>query len=96
MIVREADRFRIEGPVTLRSATALLARGREVFVEPRSRVDLSAVSEVDSAAVAVLVQWLRDARAQKREIVYLNLPESLKSLSTLYGVLDLLPEAAGA
>jgi phospholipid transport system transporter-binding protein len=95
MIVRDGDRFLIEGPVTLRSAAALLDRGRQIFVEPRSQVDLSGVSEVDSAAVAVLVQWLRDARAQKREIVYLNLPESLKSLGTLYGVLDLLPQATG-
>jgi phospholipid transport system transporter-binding protein len=96
MIVRDGDRFRIEGPVTLRSATALLARGRQLFVEPVSLVDLAKVTEVDSAALALLVQWLREARAQKREIVYLNLPENLKSLGTLYGVLDLLTQAPGA
>jgi len=94
MIVHDGDRFRIEGPVTLRSATALLARGRQLFVEPRTRIDLSTVTEVDSAALAVLMQWLREARSQRREIVYLNLPESVKSLGKLYGILELLPLAA--
>jgi phospholipid transport system transporter-binding protein len=96
MIVREGDRFRIEGPLTLRSAADLLARGRRLFVEPASRVDLSAVTELDSAALGVLLQWLREARLEHREIVYLNLPDNLKSLGTLYGVLDLLPGAADA
>jgi phospholipid transport system transporter-binding protein len=96
MIVRKGDRFRIEGPLTLRSAATLLARGRELFVEPVSRVDLAAVSELDSAALGLLLEWLREARAQNREIVYLNLPANLTSLGKLYGVLDLLPWAAEA
>jgi phospholipid transport system transporter-binding protein len=96
MIVRDGDRFRVQGPLTLRSAAALLARGQQLFVEPVSRVDLSAVTELDSAALGVLLEWLRQARAENREIVYLNLPENLTSLGTLYGVLDLLPLAAEA
>jgi phospholipid transport system transporter-binding protein len=96
MIVRDGDCFRVEGPLTLRSAAELLAAGRRLFVEPVSRVDLSAVTELDSAALGLLVEWLRDARAQKREIVFFNLPENLKSLGTLYGVLDLLPQAVRA
>jgi phospholipid transport system transporter-binding protein len=98
MIVRDRDHdcFRVQGSLTLRSAAAMLARGRQLFIDPVSRVDLSAVAEIDSAALGVLIEWLREARAQNREIVYLNLPENLKSLGTLYGVLDLLPESAGA
>ena len=96
MIVRDGDRFRVQGPLTLRSAGALLARGQQLFVEPVSRVDLAAVTEVDSAALGVLLEWLREARAQDREVVYLNLPDNLTSLGTLYGVLDLLPRAVEA
>jgi phospholipid transport system transporter-binding protein len=93
MIVRDGGRYRVEGALTLATATALRARGREVFVDPVSRVDLSAVTELDSAALSLLLEWLREARSQQREIVYLNLPENLKSLGSLYGVLDLLPLA---
>ncbi len=93
MIDRHGDRFRVQGPLTLRSAGALLRRGHELFVEPVSRVDLAAVHELDSAALGLLIEWLREARAHKREIVYLNLPANLVSLGTLYGVLELLPRA---
>ncbi|MBL8539246.1 MAG: STAS domain-containing protein [Burkholderiales bacterium] len=93
MIDRDGDRFRVHGPLTLRSAAALLRRGRELFNEPVSRVDLAGVGEIDSAALGLLIEWLREARAHKREIVYLNLPANLESLGTLYGVLDLLPRA---
>ena len=96
MIVRDGDRFRVQGPLTLRSAGALLARGQKLFVEPVSRVDFAAVTEVDSAALGLLLEWLREARAQDREVVYLNLPDNLTSLGTLYGVLDLLPRAVEA
>jgi len=96
MIVRDGDRFRVQGPLTLRSAGALLARGQQLFVEPVSRVDLAGVAEVDSAALGLLLEWLREARAQDREIVYLNFPDNLTSLGTLYGVLDLLPRAVEA
>jgi phospholipid transport system transporter-binding protein len=93
MIVRDGGRYRVEGALTLGTATALRARGQEMFVDPLSRVDLSAVTELDSAAISLLLEWLREARSQQREIVYLNLPENLKSLGSLYGVLDLLPLA---
>lgn len=93
MIERDGDRFRVRGALTLRSAVPLLRRGRELFVEPVSRVDLADVGEVDSAALGLLLEWLREARAHKREIVYLNLPANLVSLGSLYGVLDLLPQA---
>jgi len=96
MIVRDGDRYRVEGALTLRTAAGLLARGRQVFVEPVSKVDLSAVTDVDSAALGLLLEWLREARSEQREIVYLNIPENLKSLGSLYGVLDLLPQAQAA
>ncbi len=93
MIVRDGNCFRVEGPLTLRTAGDLLAVGHRLFVEPVSRIDLSAVTELDSAALGLLLEWLREAQAQRREIVFLNLPDNLKSLGELYGVLDLLPQA---
>jgi phospholipid transport system transporter-binding protein len=93
MIVRDGDGYRVEGALTLRTAAGLLVRGRQVFVDPVSKVDLSAVTELDSAALGLLLAWLREARSARREIVYLNLPENLESLGRLYGVLDLLPRA---
>ena len=93
MIVRDGDRFRVQGPLTLRSAGALLARGQQLFVQPVSRVDLAAVTEVDSAAVALAITWLREARAGGRTIRFENLPPAMAKLARLYAVADLIPGA---
>jgi phospholipid transport system transporter-binding protein len=45
---------------------------------------------VDSAAVSLLLEWQRTARAANRRIEFVNLPENLKSLAALYGVSELL------
>jgi phospholipid transport system transporter-binding protein len=56
-------------------------------------VDLGEVTELDSAALALILAWLRDARAAKRELAFTNLPQSLQTLARLYGVEELLPVA---
>jgi phospholipid transport system transporter-binding protein len=53
-------------------------------------VDLSAVTEVDSSALSLLLEWRREAGRNGRAIRYLNLPVNLKSLADLYGVTELL------
>lgn len=93
MIVRDGDGFRVEGPANLRTVPELLDRGRELFTAPVSRVDLGGVVELDSAALSLLLEWLRDALAAGRRIIYFNLPANLKVLAELYGVLELLPRA---
>jgi len=55
-------------------------------------VDLSGLTEVDSAAISLLLEWRRAAQRDKRKITYINLPDNLKSLATLYGVTELLGE----
>ena len=46
---------------------------------------------MDSALLALSLAWLRDARAAKRELAFMNLPEALQTLSRLYGVESLIP-----
>jgi phospholipid transport system transporter-binding protein len=54
-------------------------------------VDLGEVSEMDSALLALLLAWLRDAKAHDKTVVFANLPESLRTIAKLYGVDHLLP-----
>jgi len=54
-------------------------------------VDLGEVSEMDSALLALLLAWLREARLHDRTLVFTNLPESLRTIARLYGVDRLLP-----
>ena len=91
MIRREGRKITVSGPVTLATAARLLDEGRQHLAEGVRTVDLGEVSEMDSSLLALALAWLRDARAAKREIAFVNLPEALQTLSRLYGVEHLLP-----
>lgn len=58
-------------------------------------VDLSSVTEVDSAALALLLNTQRAAHRNRHKVMVENWPQSLKSLLSLYGLENLLSVAAG-
>ena len=84
----------VSGPVTLANVAGLLEEGRRHLEEGVRTVDLSEVTEMDSALLAMLLAWLRDAKHRGREIAFANLPESLQTIARLYGVDSLLPIAS--
>ncbi|HEY7742903.1 MAG TPA: STAS domain-containing protein [Burkholderiales bacterium] len=90
MIVCNADLCTVQGPVTAENVVSLLAQGAQQFTAPRVTVDLSGVTEVDSSALSLLLEWRREAARNGREVRYRNLPASMKSLAELYGVTELL------
>jgi phospholipid transport system transporter-binding protein len=93
VIRREGRRITLSGPVTLANAARLLDEGRQHIAEGARTVDLAEVTELDSALLALLLAWLREARAAKRELALANLPQALQTLARLYGVEELLPVA---
>jgi phospholipid transport system transporter-binding protein len=84
----------VSGPVTLANAASVLDEGRQHLAEGVRTVDLGEVTDLDSALLALVLAWLRDARAAQRELAFANVPESLQTLSRLYGVEELLPLAS--
>jgi phospholipid transport system transporter-binding protein len=67
----------------LQAGSAAIARGDLDF-------DLSAVTEVDSAAVALLLEWQRQAIARGDRLQLAGVPADIASLARLYGVDSLL------
>ncbi len=86
-------RIAVAGPVTLETVEALVARGDPLIRDGARVVDLSGVAEVDSAALALLLHWIRAARAAGGELSVASAPASLRSLARLY---DLEPLVLGA
>ena len=76
--------------MTNENAAALLEVGRATIRGGDLTFDLAAVTQVDSAAVALLLAWQREAAARNSRIVLANVPAALSSLATLYGVDALL------
>ena len=85
-----AGRCVLQGPVTMANVTRVLEESARVFQGPEVTVDLSGVTEVDSAAVSLLLEWRRAAAAVNRRIEYTNVPANLRSLADLYGVAGLI------
>ena len=93
MIRREDARIVLSGPLTLANVAQVLEEGRRHLAEGAATVDLAEVNELDSSALALLLAWLREAKAAGRALAFTNLPESLQTIARLYGVQDLLPAA---
>jgi len=93
MISCDGGRCAVQGPITLESVVALLAQGNGLFTASEVTLDLAGVTDVDSSALSLLLEWQREAARNRRSIRFHNLPANLKSLAGLYGVTELLGEA---
>jgi len=93
MIEFSDGRYRVQGPVTLATVRPLLEEGERRFDGTEVRVDLSGVTDADSAAVALLLAWARDAAVRGRRIRFEQFTKNLQSLIDLYELGELLPRA---
>jgi|CXWL01.1.fsa_nt_gi phospholipid transport system transporter-binding protein len=91
MIEREGNLIHVSGALTMETVAAL--RDLDVSVDETSAlvIDLAKVETVDSAAVGLLLAWLRQAQERGVTLSYTNLPANLTSLAQMYGVAELLP-----
>lgn len=89
---RVADgRCRVSGPMTFQTVGSLWESSkRELASQSAVTVDLDAVTEVDSAALALLLEWMSWARQQGFALRYTGLPEKLRALARLSEVENLL------
>lgn len=77
-------RFRLQGVLDASTVTSILSQGIDRFQGvSRIDLDLSGVSESDSAGLALLLEWLRLARERRQEIRFSHLPEQLSALARI-------------
>ena len=94
MIRREGDSLILEGAVTLDTVPALIGAAQENLRQGVRVVDFRDVTEVDSAAVALALEWLRQAAEGKTGLRLAHLPPAMQNLAKLYGVSELLQSAS--
>jgi len=90
VITRVGDRLLVDGPVTIGTVTALLAQSRTLLAPGVAVLDFKGVTEVDSAAVALALACVREARRRQLALSLVNLPEAMQHLAELYAVSELL------
>jgi len=92
VIVWADNKFAVSGPLTIDTV-----RGYQRFPfdqKPISGplvVDMAQVDIVDSAAVSLMLSWLRQAKVQNVDISFIHVPKNLQSLVDLYGLSEVLP-----
>jgi phospholipid transport system transporter-binding protein len=76
--------------ITNANAGELLAEGSAAIARGDFAFDLKSVTEVDTAAVALLLEWQRQAIARGGRLALAGVPADIASLARLYGVDELL------
>ena len=84
------DRWAVSGSMTMDSVAHLLAASKSLAMPRAGVVDLKGLVRVDSAGVAVLLEWKRRAGVEGVTLQFAGVPPSMQSLALLYGVEDML------
>ncbi|MBX3703418.1 MAG: STAS domain-containing protein [Steroidobacteraceae bacterium] len=86
--------FALAGDLVFDTVPALLAAGEAAFgMRDQVHVDLAGVGRVDSAGLALLLEWSISRRAAGCAVAYRNVPPALRSLAAISEVEGLLAEA---
>ena len=84
----------LEGELSFESLPEVLARSQAYSARadlPDSlTIDFAKVGQVDSSAVALLLEWRREAARLGKSLAFVNLPANLLALAELYGVAELI------
>jgi phospholipid transport system transporter-binding protein len=84
----------ITGEMGFATVAQLHAHARKLLEgEGELVIDLAAVDRADSAGLALLVEWTRLARGLDRPIRFVNMPEQMREIAAVSGLLPVLPLA---
>jgi len=90
-IIEHANKWRVSGDVLVDNANLILNHSTTFKMYGEIEVDFSAVDNVDTSALSLMLEWQRRAIVESCKIKFTNLPESLSSLADLYGIQDFIP-----
>jgi phospholipid transport system transporter-binding protein len=91
LFTQQGNNLTIHSSMTVDTVAMLLTEVMPELKQARE-IDLKQVPDVDSSALSLMFEWLRQARENKVKLSYCNLPDSLVSLAELYGVLEMIPQ----
>jgi phospholipid transport system transporter-binding protein len=74
--------------LSLRNSVSVSEAGLQAIHAGADQIDMSLLQVVDSSAVAVMLAWQRQAQALNRHLQFIDVPASLLSLISLYGLTD--------
>jgi len=92
LIQQNDSDWSLVGKITFRTAKDLYMCSQKLFKKGKNiTIDFSQVEHVDSAAMALLVEWTHDAKKIRFSLQFKQVPKGLLNLLTLSHVKDVLP-----
>jgi phospholipid transport system transporter-binding protein len=93
-ITQQDNQWRITGEILMDNANQILGESRALQMTEAVEIDFSAVTNVDTAALSLIMELQRRALIESCRLTFTNLPADLASLAKLYGVNEFIPLAA--
>ncbi|MGM0593141.1 MAG: STAS domain-containing protein [Pseudomonadota bacterium] len=84
---------RVSGSLSFTTVTGLLEQSRPFLAEAQGWLvmELAEVERVDSAGLALLIQWMRMAREGEVDILFRHIPEQLLAIARASDLEQILP-----
>ncbi len=85
--------FQLAGELSFATVPQVYAQGGVLFDSKAATLvlDLRGVGRTDSAGLALLVEWLRQARRRRQDLRFRNIPAQLLAIAKASGLEDILP-----
>lgn len=96
-ILRVDGGFKVSGELTFATVTEVLSESRRLFARAGDSIELELgeVTRVDSAGLALLIEWMREARALDKTIRFFDLPEQMMAIAAASDLDAILPLGRG-
>lgn len=86
------DRLHLSGELSFHTVPDLWRQTRELFKGcPTLTIDLSGVERSDSAGLALLVEWMREAARCGTELRFVNMPTQMLAIARVSSLDRILP-----
>jgi phospholipid transport system transporter-binding protein len=86
IIKESAGQFIIDGDLTFATIDKQTLKSFSFLKEAKEiTIDLSRVSNTDSAGLALMIEWIRYSRHNRTQLSFKNIPEQLLNLAKLSG-----------
>lgn len=85
---RDNGVFEISGRMTFQTVPQFVAHAGQWLKSGAGAItfDMRGVTLADSAGLALMLEWLQQARAANRELVFANVPEQVRHLIRVNGL----------
>ena len=92
MLQQNGSVYIVKGSFNVETANTVSKGGLEYLRQPGRHftVDLSQITSLDSTSIAVMLDWIRNAKKMDKQLQFIGAKNSLRSLMAVYGVLELI------